>query len=206
MAPAQEQALAALVILGICAMAVYRFVLWVMEAPRTVDPWGKEIDEVMNRDEAVPVCHHCFTPQLHNGWFCPECGAIVGPYCNYMPYLYIFSEGEVLRAGVTERIGRRPLVVTGYILFSLGMFAIAAPIYWFFLFKNLTRSPNGQATPMPPTIAKPHDETVRAFDVTAESTDIETVQKCTWCGREYPEEAKVCPVDGYALVREKRAQ
>ena len=140
MAPAQEQALVALVILVMCGMAVYRLVQWIMEAPLTADPWDEETEKALNKDDAVAVCHHCLTPQNHSGWFCPECGATVGPYCNYMPYVYLFSEGEVLRAGVTERIRRNPLVTVGFVLFSLGMFSIAAPVYWFFLFKNLQRN------------------------------------------------------------------
>jgi hypothetical protein len=128
---------AVLVILGICGVVAYRFILWIMAAPRTEDPWGRELDDAVNQEGAVPVCHHCFTPQEHNGWFCPECGATVGAYCNYMPFIYVFAEGEVLRAGVTERIRRSPLITIGYLLFSLGMFWILAPVYWFFLFKHL---------------------------------------------------------------------
>jgi len=144
-----EHLVTALVILGIFGVAIYRLVLWIMQAPRTGDPWGKETDEAVNQADAVPVCYRCFTPQEHNGWFCPECGATVGPYCNYMPYIYIFSQGEVLRAGVTERIRRSRLVTIGFVLFSLGMFAVAAPIYWFFLFKNLRRV-NDEAPEAPP--------------------------------------------------------
>jgi hypothetical protein len=144
-----EHVVTALVVLGILGVSLYRLVLWIMQAPRTDDPWGKETDEAVNQEEAVPVCHHCLTPQKHNGWFCPECGATVGPYCNYMPYIYIFSQGEVLRAGVTERIRRSRLITIGFVLFSLGMFAFAAPIYWFFLFRNLRRA-NDEALEAPP--------------------------------------------------------
>ncbi len=143
MSPGQQQALAALVALAVLGLLTYRIVLWLMEANRTPDPWGDEIDKAINSDDAIPLCHHCLTPQEHTGWFCPECGATVGPYCNYMPYIYVFSEGEVLRAGVTERLRRRPLITLGYLLFSLGAFTVAAPIYWFFLFKNLRRNEGG---------------------------------------------------------------
>ncbi len=135
-----EQALVALAILAILGLAVYRLVVWLAGAKRTADPWGDEVDEALNQDDAVPLCHHCFTPQQHQGWFCPECGATAGPYCNYLPYIYVFAQGEVLRAGVTERFRLRPIIVIGYVLFSLSMYAIAAPIYWFFLFRNLRRS------------------------------------------------------------------
>ena len=140
MAPGNEHILAVLVILGVCALAIYRVVLWIMDAPCSQDPWDHEVEEAISRDEAVPLCHHCLTPQEHLGWFCPECGATVGPYCNYMPYVYVFSQGEIFRAGVTERLRARPLVVVGYVLVSLGMYVIFAPIYWFFLFKNLRRN------------------------------------------------------------------
>jgi hypothetical protein len=150
MASAKEQELVALVILAILGMAIYRLVLWLTEAKRTADPWGDEIDKALDQDDAVPLCHHCLTPQQHNGWFCPECGATVGPYCNYLPFVYIFSQGEVLRAGVTERIRRSPLIVIGLVLLSLTMFAIAAPFYWFFLFKHLRQEDSAAAETAPP--------------------------------------------------------
>jgi hypothetical protein len=139
MAPGKDQEIMTLVLLAILGLVIYRVVLWVMGANRTVNPWGGEVDAALDQDDAVPLCNHCLAPQQHNGWFCPECGATVGPYCNYLPYIYIFSQGEVLRSGVTERLRRTPLIVIGYILFSLGVYAIAAPIYWIFLFKNLRR-------------------------------------------------------------------
>ena len=149
MTSAGEHVVAALVILGIVGMAIYRSVLWVMSAPRTDDPWGRDTDESVNQEDAVPLCHHCLTPQQHSGWFCPQCGATVGPYCNYMPYVYIFSQGEVLRAGVTERMRRSRLIAIGYVLVSLGMCAVAAPIYWFLLFRHLRRS-NEPPVEVPP--------------------------------------------------------
>ncbi len=145
MALSGEHTVALLAILVICAWEVYRLAAWVMAAPRTADPWGPDIELSLNRDDAVPVCHHCFTPQEHNGWFCPTCGAIVGRYGNYMPYVRVFAIGEVLRAGTTKRVPRSALITIGFILLSIDMFAVAAPVYWFFLFRNLRR-----LRPMPP--------------------------------------------------------
>ncbi len=87
MALGNEQTLWVLVVLSFCAVAIYLFVRWVMDAPRTIDPWGREAEDEVNKEEAVPLCHRCFTPQVHNGWFCPECGTTEGPYCYYMPYI-----------------------------------------------------------------------------------------------------------------------
>jgi hypothetical protein len=149
MLPRNEQALVILVILGLFGVAAYRVIRWLTGGKRTADPWGEEVDKALDQDDAVPVCHHCLAPQLHQGWFCPECGATAGPYCNYLPYVYIFSQGEVLRAGVTERFRRRPIIVIGYVLFSLSMYAIAAPIYWYFLFRNLRRGDAAEADAPP---------------------------------------------------------
>jgi hypothetical protein len=150
MASAKEQELVALVILAILGVAIYQLVQWLKEAKRTADPWGDEIGKALDEDDAVPLCHHCLTPQQHNGWFCPECGATVGPYCNYLPFVYIFSQGEVVRAGVTEHIRRSPLIVIGLVLLSLTMFALAAPFYWFFLFKHLRQEDSAAVEAAPP--------------------------------------------------------
>ncbi|HEY5910221.1 MAG TPA: hypothetical protein VJA21_06410 [Verrucomicrobiae bacterium] len=144
----KEMELAALIILAATGLVIYRAVKWVMNAPRTADPWGPEVEGLANDDRAVPLCHHCFTPQEHNGWFCPECGCTVGPYCNYMPYVYIFSQGEVLRSGTMGSLRKGPLILAGYVLFSIAMFLEAAPflllapVYWFLLFVNSKRTAN----------------------------------------------------------------
>jgi len=56
-----------------------------------------------------------------------------------MPYVYIFSQGEVLRNGVTDRLRASPLTIIGYLIYSLGNYFIFAPIYWYFFFNNLRR-------------------------------------------------------------------
>jgi len=108
------------------------------------DPWDAEIAEKLNQPDCTPVCHHCFTPQLHDKWFCPECGAAVGPYNNCLPYIHIFSEGEVLRNGLRNHLTRNPLTVMGYLLFSTSQYGVFAPIYWYLLFKNLRQSIPGE--------------------------------------------------------------
>ena len=156
MVAGNQTELAGLVFLGLVCLVAYRAVRWVMEAKCTADPWGPEVDEALDRDEAAPLCHHCLTPQHHNGWFCPECGATVGPYSNYLPYVYLFSQGEVLRAGVTERLRHSPLIVLGYLLLSLGFFGVLwplfllwLPVYWVFLTDNLRRRDSVDAAQPP---------------------------------------------------------
>ncbi len=68
-----------------------------------------------------------------------HCGAAVGSYNNWMPYVYVFSQGEILRNGVTDKLRVGPFIIMGYLLYSLLTYFIFAPIYWFFFFKNLRR-------------------------------------------------------------------
>jgi hypothetical protein len=54
-----------------------------------------------------------------------------------MPYLNAFSEGEVFRNGVTDRMRKNAVTIAGYFLYSLGSYLIFAPIFWVYLFRNL---------------------------------------------------------------------
>jgi hypothetical protein len=139
-----EETIGALAILGLLAAAIYAFRQWLLSCPRTPDPWGAEVEQAVEGEEAVPVCPHCLAPQEHNGWFCPECGATSGQYSNYLPTVYIFSIGEAVRAGVERRSRWTPFLVTGYILVAFAWFSILAPVYCLFLFLNRARISNLQ--------------------------------------------------------------
>ena len=118
---------------------LWRLIAWVREAPQKPDPWDPETAHRLEEPEAVEICHRCFAQQPPNAWFCEHCGSAVGPYNNMMPYLNAFSEGEVLRNGAADRLRTNPLIITGYLLFSLSTYVVFAPIFWFFLFQNLKR-------------------------------------------------------------------
>jgi len=127
-----------LVAMVVGGVAIYRLVRWVGAAPTTPVPWSAELETSLQEPDAVPVCHHCFTPCPPRGWFCENCGGAVGAYNNLMPYVNVFSIGEVFRNGVTEKLRINALMVGGYMLLSYH-YLVFAPIYWFFLFKNLKR-------------------------------------------------------------------
>jgi hypothetical protein len=78
----------------------------------------------------------------------------VGEYNNYLPFEYLFSEGEVLRNGTFLKLPRSFLVIGGYLLFSIAVYVIFAPIYWFFLFRNVLR-PEAQQEPIAPCAPPP---------------------------------------------------
>ncbi len=134
-----EETVGALAILAFLAAATYGFCRWLLACPRTPDPWGAEVEQAVEGEEAVPVCAHCLAPQVHNGWFCPECGSTFGQYSNYLPAVYIFTIGDAARAGVQQRNPWTPLVVTGYVLVAIVHFYVLAPIYCLFLFIHRAR-------------------------------------------------------------------
>ena len=132
-------------LVGEVALAVFALVLlWralvrAGQIPTSPDPWDKEIEKALHEPEAVEVCHRCFDPVTPDSWFCEHCGCAVGPYNNVMPYIHVFSEGEVLRNGVKDKLRQNALIVAGYLLVSLNLYLVFAPIYWILLFRNLKR-------------------------------------------------------------------
>jgi len=114
------------------------------------DPWPAELDEQVRRHEAVPVCHHCFRPQEEATWFCRDCGAVAGPYNNLMPYIRIFSIGEVFRSGVGPEARFTPLTTTGYILIGLSHWGYLAPLYYLRLFLNFRKLRRASRRPSGP--------------------------------------------------------
>jgi hypothetical protein len=128
--------------IGLAVLAsvfLWRIFVWVAQLPTSPDPWGKEIEKALHEPEAVEVCHRCFHPVTPCSWFCEHCGCAVGPYNNVIPYVIGFSQGEVLRNGLNDRLPRNILIVSGYMFFSLYMYLVFAPIYWVLLFGNLKR-------------------------------------------------------------------
>jgi hypothetical protein len=121
---------------------LWRLIGWVREAPQKPDPWDAEVELRLADPETREACHHCSTPQEPGAWFCGNCGRAVGPYNNLMPYLNVFSEGEVFRNGASGRFRNQPVILIGYFLISLGSYALFAPIYWFFLLSRLKPPPN----------------------------------------------------------------
>ena len=127
----------------VCLLIAFGFVRvlakWIQDAPATPDPWGRETQKAIDSPDVSEVCHHCSASNEPTAWFCGHCGSAIGPYNNLMPYVNAFSQGEVLRNGVCERIRANPLILVGYLLVSLEGYLVLAPVYWFFLARNLFR-------------------------------------------------------------------
>jgi hypothetical protein len=133
-------------VLAVSALAIlslWRLLLWVRNAPVHPDPWDEATETAVRQDNAVLVCHHCLSEVAPGQWFCEHCSCAVGPYNNLMPFISVFSEGEVFRNGALDKVRRSPVTVIGYVLYSVTQFLIFAPIYWYFLFRNLRRCKTG---------------------------------------------------------------
>jgi ribosomal protein L40E len=110
-----NQMVAGLGVVFLLLAGLWRLIAWIREAPAKPDPWDAEVECKLEDPEAVEVCPHCFTQQPPTAWFCKHCGKAVGPYNNMMPFLNVFSEGEVLRNSTTGRLRNRPLIFIGNI-------------------------------------------------------------------------------------------
>ncbi len=130
---------------GLALAAFWRLIVWVRDAPVKPDPWDAEVERQLS--EAVEVCPHCLTEQPPTAWFCKGCGRAVGPYNNLMPYLQVFSEGEVFRNGASGQFRNRPLILTGYFLIYLAIFPLLAPIYLLWVLAVFRNPPGGPGAP-----------------------------------------------------------
>jgi len=72
-------------------------------------------------------------------WFCPSCGAAVGPYNNVMEYINIFSVGEALRSGVGPEAHFTPFRTVAYVSIGLAEYTVFAPLYFIRLYRNFKR-------------------------------------------------------------------
>jgi len=140
------------VLIGIVAGSVLFHCLWLFlqrlkVGPTTPDPWDDQVAAAMENDDAVPLCHHCLAPHSAAADFCPECGAAVGEYTNWLPYPYLFSVGHALRIGAFGNFKRSPLTVAGFLALGFIEYVIFAPFYWFRLLQNASREHPTDSTP-----------------------------------------------------------
>lgn len=141
---------------GIAVYLFWRLIVWVRDSPTHPDPWEPDVAQKLTDPDTAEICPHCSTPQPPTAWFCEHCGRAVGPYNNLMPYLQVFSEGEVLRNGTGSRLRKGLLIPAGYFLISINfvfmgvllvpnspMLAILSFAglfsYWMLILKNVFR-------------------------------------------------------------------
>jgi len=123
----------------LCGYGCWTLARWFWNAPCQPDPWGKEISAELAKDDCTPLCPHCLSPHQLSAEFCPQCGAAVGAYTNWLPFPRLFSVGHTLRIGTGENFKRSPLVIAGFFIFGFTEYGPFAPVYWFKLIRNLRK-------------------------------------------------------------------
>jgi len=145
--------IAVLATAGVCIFALVRIIMWLFEGSRQPDPWDASVTAIVEAPDATRLCHRCLTPHDQTVHFCSECGAAVGDYNNLLPWVNVFSEGEVFRNGANLPVRRSPLVIGGYLFSSLAaynifgsgvVFVMLVFIFWFRFFQNLATQKTGE--------------------------------------------------------------
>lgn len=108
---------------------------------RSPDPWSGDIDRETRKRSAIPICTNCLSPQFGHHWFCPNCRFPSGNFVHVMPYLYLFTLGEVLRRGVTGPPEKGAFRKLGLVILSFQSYAVFAPIYWFWMVRKSIGKP-----------------------------------------------------------------
>ena len=98
----------ALGIVILLCLGLWMLIRWLFSGPQRPDPWSDEVAAEIAKDDAVPLCHRCLAPHDSRVDFCPDCGAPVGAYTNWLPYPYLFSIGHTLRIGASGDFRRSP--------------------------------------------------------------------------------------------------
>ena len=130
----------------------YRF--FFERKPLYEDPWSPEDDAAAKHPAASKLCLRCLQPipPAPQVWFCPNCGAATGDCNNSMPFLYIFSMGELLRRGVVGKPEKGFLPKLFLVFFSIGQYAVFAPIYWFCMYLKSIGEPIHDGIAPPPNL------------------------------------------------------
>jgi len=126
-------------LVAVTAVVLVRLFLWLRAQPPKANPWDEDTEARLQEPDAVLLCPRCLEPETEGVQFCRDCGFPVGPYVPWSPYLYIFALGDLLRTGVDRPFRVKGTTVCFLVLFSLLEYLVFAPLYWFFLFRNIRR-------------------------------------------------------------------
>jgi hypothetical protein len=152
-----ERLVGLLGILLLCGGGIWMLVRWFRDAPMQPDPWDAKVEAELASEKAAPMCHRCLCPHHEAEYFCPECGAPVGTYTNWLPFPYLFSIGHTLRIGTDGTYRHSPLIIAGFLLFSWleygEYFPLFVPVYWFVFLKRLWQHPTSAPSSNPPPSA-----------------------------------------------------
>jgi hypothetical protein len=126
-------------VLFIASVLVWRLIQWFGGPPTRPNPWDDATEASLHDPEALPLCPRCLEPDRDGVQFCRDCGFPVGPYVMWSPYLYLYAIGDLLRTGVDRPFRASAPILIFLLLFSASEYVVFAPVYWFFLFRNIDR-------------------------------------------------------------------
>ncbi len=130
----------------VVALGLYRLFQHFRKLVPRPDPWESDVQAAVSEETARPICHRCLTDHDVNAWFCPKYGAAVGDYNNLLPYVQVFSEGEVLRNAISQRLRVNIITIVGFVLFTFclalmtGVGIVLAPFYLYLFFRNVGKN------------------------------------------------------------------
>lgn len=134
-----ETKLLILVGIALAVISAYRLLIWFRTAPVRPDPWDDSVSAGMEQADSQALCCRCLEPVPEGRHFCEHCGLPSEPCTNLSPYLYVFSLGDALRTGSFGRFATKPLAIVGFLLLGICEYLVFAPVYWFFLLRNVHR-------------------------------------------------------------------
>lgn len=148
-----ENLVAIVAIAGLVFGLIWKVGQSVYNSTTPPDPWDETTAASIENEEATPLCHKCLSPHNTSEDFCPDCGAPVGTYTNWLPYPYLFSIGHSLRIGTNGEFRRSPLTIVGFLFLSLVEFSLFVPLYWIVFLKKLhsKQLPENPPKQQPPT-------------------------------------------------------
>ena len=141
----QSEATVALIgiMILICA-AIWLLVRWIATSPTSPNPWDEQVAAELAHDDSSQICHRCLTPHDSSIHFCSHCGAMVGAYTSLIPPLYLYSIGEVFRAGTEGTYRRSLFLIIGYFFAAFTyIFWVPPPISLLILWMRPKRSHHG---------------------------------------------------------------
>jgi hypothetical protein len=144
-----ETLVGVLAIVALIGVAIWASFRWLRGGQASPEPWDEQVARDLEKDDAVPLCHHCLSAHDSRADFCPDCGAPVGQYTNYLPFPVLFSAGYTLRLGTAGDFKHSPLAVCGFLLFAFAQNTLLAPVYWIIFLRNLFNQP-----PRPPSTSE----------------------------------------------------
>jgi len=143
-----SQSEAAIALIGITVLncaGIWLLIRWIATSPTSPNPWDEQVAAELALEDCSQICHRCLTPLDSSIHLCSHCGAMVGTHTGLVPPLYLYSIGDVFRAGTEGTYRRSSFLIVGYAFAAfIYLFWVPFPIsvlvlfvYWNKLFKNI---------------------------------------------------------------------